>query len=231
MRHGIPFATTSLDFPSREDVVIWIIWNQISRRNLSPIQLSHFRGIHYRAERTIITNKDGKNQYSEVDRQSDDQPQTVRSTTQRLSELYRVSPKTIERDSSLSKGVEAIGNHSPDAKMKILSGETRISRTTLQSLSAMPPEDIAAIASMIDDGTYSRDSLNELMQPGGTGPGGVDAGGGNSSFVQSLEDIFSKTAEKISSELTKLSSQGDAAEIKSALRAYISMLEDIYGKF
>jgi len=49
--HNIPFNTTDMEFDSREDALIWIIENQISRRNLTPIQLSHFRGLHYLADK------------------------------------------------------------------------------------------------------------------------------------------------------------------------------------
>ena len=51
--HNIPFTTVNMEFDSREEVLIWIISNQISRRNLTPMQLSHFRGLHYHAEKKI----------------------------------------------------------------------------------------------------------------------------------------------------------------------------------
>jgi len=40
-KHDIPFTTISKDFSSREEVLIWIISNQVARRNLNPMQLSH----------------------------------------------------------------------------------------------------------------------------------------------------------------------------------------------
>jgi len=49
--HDIPFNTVELEFDSREEVLIWIILNQISRRNLTQMQLSYFRGLHYNADR------------------------------------------------------------------------------------------------------------------------------------------------------------------------------------
>jgi len=60
--HNIPFSTIDKEFDSREEVLIWIIQNQVSRRNLTPIQLSHFRGLHYQADKKI----QGKNnQYAQ----------------------------------------------------------------------------------------------------------------------------------------------------------------------
>ena len=38
--HEIPFNTIEKAFGAREEALIWIVSNQISRRNLLPIQLS-----------------------------------------------------------------------------------------------------------------------------------------------------------------------------------------------
>ena len=72
-----------------------------------------------------MINKSGKNQYSEVGRHNDDQPKTQR-TVARLSEKYRVSPKTIERDAKASKAIDAIGQASSEARRKLLSSEVLV---------------------------------------------------------------------------------------------------------
>jgi len=46
MRHGLDFKTVDMEFDSREDVMVWIISTQVSRRNLTPMQLSFYRGFH-----------------------------------------------------------------------------------------------------------------------------------------------------------------------------------------
>jgi hypothetical protein len=46
-KHEIPFETVEMEFASRDEAMIWIITTQVGRRNLSPIQLSYFRGLHY----------------------------------------------------------------------------------------------------------------------------------------------------------------------------------------
>jgi len=51
--HNIPFKTVDKEFESREEVLIRISRNQVSRRNLMPIQLSHYRGLHYNADKKI----------------------------------------------------------------------------------------------------------------------------------------------------------------------------------
>ena len=52
-KHNIEFDTVDMQFDSREEVLIWIITNQVARRNLSPLQLSYFRGLHYNAEKKL----------------------------------------------------------------------------------------------------------------------------------------------------------------------------------
>ncbi|MFA7122374.1 MAG: hypothetical protein WC277_12905, partial [Bacilli bacterium] len=39
-KHGISFEITELEFATRDDVIIWIIKNQLGRRNLAPFARS-----------------------------------------------------------------------------------------------------------------------------------------------------------------------------------------------
>ena len=114
-KHDLPFRTIDMEFDSRDDVIIWIISTQVARRNLSALQLSHFRGLHYNTKKNTIRNQDGLNQHTEVWAQNDHKP-PVRRTAEILAEQYNVSPKTIRRDSQLSDAIMAIGEVSPEAK-------------------------------------------------------------------------------------------------------------------
>jgi len=59
-KHGLPFNTINLEFESRDLAEIWVIENQIERRNLTPIQLSFYRGLHYHAEKRVVGNMSGR---------------------------------------------------------------------------------------------------------------------------------------------------------------------------
>ncbi|MDR2569502.1 MAG: hypothetical protein LBD23_04270, partial [Oscillospiraceae bacterium] len=50
-KHNLPFNTINMEFNSREDVKIWIIEHQVSQRNLNPMQLCYYRGLHYNLEK------------------------------------------------------------------------------------------------------------------------------------------------------------------------------------
>ena len=69
-KYDLPFKTMSLDFHSRDEVLLWIIHNQIARRNLTPMQMSFYRGLHYNTEKRIISNPEGINRRKEVDAQN-----------------------------------------------------------------------------------------------------------------------------------------------------------------
>ena len=78
--HSITFTTVDMEFDSREEVLIWIISNQVSRRNLTPIQLSHFRGLHYIAEKKI---QGSNNQFSQKSEKAQNVPFYSGSTANR----------------------------------------------------------------------------------------------------------------------------------------------------
>jgi len=219
--HGIPIETIDKEFASREDALIWIISNQVSRRNLTPLQLSYYRGLHYKADIRLLTNPDGKNQYSEVDDQNEHQPQK-QSTAQRLSERYRVSPITIRRDSKLSAAIDAIGDVSPEAKRKILHGEIAINKSKLETLLSKPQEDIDAVAAEIESGTYKRRQPAAPVAPETGNPSDP-----SHADKRQLDAIAKSMTSDFDVALQKLYS-GGMQGFKTTLRSYINSLEDLY---
>ena len=209
-KHDLTFNTVSMEFNSRDDVVIWIIRNQIARRNLTPYQLRYFRGLHFHAERRIFQNTDGINQYSEDFRQNGGNPQTL-ATSRKLAEKYNVSSRTIERDSRLADALIAIGEVSPEAKQSILLGETKITRKELDEILSGTESMAAEIAESIDNGTFS-ERKSDLV----------------SDNSKSLDSAFSRISGLIERELKGLAKAYTASEVKIALRSHIATLEDIY---
>jgi len=52
-KHGLTFNTADMEFPSRDEVIVWIIKNQFERRNLTPMEARRLRGIRYNTEKRI----------------------------------------------------------------------------------------------------------------------------------------------------------------------------------
>jgi len=200
-----------MGFSSRDDVVIWIIQNQIARRNLTLYQLRYFRGLHFHADRRKTKNSEGTNQYSEVNRQIDGKPPSPHSTAIKLAEKYNVSPSTIERDSRLADALLVIGEASPEAKQSILSGETRITRKEMDEILSGSEVFVTEIAESIYNGTFKEHKSDSMA--------------GN---VRSLDSAFSRISNLIQRELRGLTKSYTPSEVKEALRVHITELEDIF---
>ena len=220
IKHDIPFKTVNKEFASREDAVIFIIKNQISRRNLNPNHLSYFRGLHYRADKMIVKNAGGKNQFSEVRGQNDPKPKS-QSTATRLAGQYRVSPKTIRRDAKVSEAIDAIGEVSPDVKRDILSGKTSISRIQLQELSAGTEKDIEDTVAKLENGTH------EKRRPASTRANPND--NHDSDAKRPLEASIRRMTDDFYSEIGNLTDE-NGVDFQRVLRTYIDNLEAFYSE-
>ena len=178
--------------------------------------MSYYRGLHYRADKRLVKNKAGNNQYEqmyEVRGQNDPKPKTA----DLLSDEYNVSPKTIKRDAQLSEAIDAIGENSPEAKREILSGSAGITRQHLQNLAASGTADeIKGIAESIEQGTYER-------------PKKVKSSGGVfQSILDALNGVFEKISQAYGADIRSAANDGDAAQLRAALRDHIDKMENLY---
>jgi len=159
-KHDLPFNTVSMEFGSRDEVLIWIISTQVSRRNLSAMQLTFFRGLHYNTDKKLH----GGNRHTQ-EISSAHNEHLKGNTASKLSEQYRVSPVTIRRDGEIAEVISAIGKVSPEAKRDILSGEARISRKQLRDMDYGSSDEIATIASEIISGTFAEKKQPLCLAP------------------------------------------------------------------
>ena len=233
--HDVPFQTVEKAFDSREEALIWIITNQVSRRNLLPIQLSYCRGLHYHADRKLVKNESGKNQHTEpgeVYRHNDDKPKN-RSTVARLAEQYLVSPKTIERDSKVAEALNAIGLASPGAKSRILSGEVKLDKKALAGFLSGQKEDIEAVAMEIEGGTYKKKAPAAPAPANPVGYPPSKTGGLAGSFPEEIRQwkgVIIGITNVFCSELSSFTKIAEIEDFMIAMRSYIDSLEDLYGE-
>jgi len=221
MEHDIPFKTISKEFDSRERVLIWIILNQVSRRNLTPLQLSYYRGLHYMVDKALVKNASGKNQYSEVKSQNETKPQNL-STASRLAMQYNVSRNTVLRDSQVAEAIDILGEASPEAKRNVLSGAAGITRKQLKELLTGTEEEVSDIAAKIEDGSLERrkprvsdaDPNKDPAERFATDPSPLETA------VKRLTDTFL-------SELRAKSGSATAAQQRAALKSHIADLEEL----
>lgn len=217
--HSIPFNTVDKEFDFREEVLVWIISNQVSRRNLTPIQLSHFRGLHYKANKKIHgTSK----QFVRQSEKSEKEVFHSESVANRLALHYRVSRDTIISDYKLAEAINAIGEVSPEAKRKILTGEIEVSKNRLEALSSASKEEIKSVALKIEEGTYERrKSRTPILTEVGAGPDSILP------EIRKLNVVIRDFSGSINSMFRQLNN-GGSVELKAVLKSYISQLEDLY---
>lgn len=232
--NSIPFKTVEKHFDSREEVLLWIINNQFSRRNMTPIQLSHFRGVSYRATKQIVSNLAGRNQHRgdvmEVDVQNDHQPQDEpTSTAGRLSKKFKVSQMTIRRDAKIADAIDAIGEVSSEAKKMILQGEVAISKKELQEVAALPKGEVKKIAQAIVEGTWEGGVLADVKteeRPASSGSASVPAETTERPLLRELRML----TDGFYDQLQQYKIAADQTRLKAALQAYINDLQELHGQ-
>jgi hypothetical protein len=133
-KHGISFKTKSMVFNDLNEVKLWMVENQMGRRNLSADQMSYYRGLKY------LSLKKRKGGYQNVKSKG----QTDTSTSEFIADQFNVSESTVKRDAKFAEGLNIIGRTNPKLKMKILTGEVKVKKADVQILSsASNAEDIS----------------------------------------------------------------------------------------
>jgi hypothetical protein len=102
------------------------------------------------------------------------------------------------------------------------SGKARISRRYLQDLATGSEDDVAETVARIFTGTYQRNVRRMPTLSEGGIPGGYDF-----SEMRQMESDVKRITDALNSEFRSLSRNGDAEALRSAMRSYIEMLEDI----
>ena len=220
-RHNIPFNTVQKEFGSREEVLIWIITTQMSRRNLTLAQLRYYRGKHYEAEKKI---QGGSNRFTgEKQKGNSYLFEKKGNTAELLGKKYNVAGKTIRSDAKVAMAIDTIGETSPEAKRKILTSEANITKKALEELLNKPKQEIEAEAVKIENDAYENEKPIK--------PAPKDQGSAVSTIlpgIQSLSKAISKLSDDINSNLPQITQQGSGTELKTALRACIDRLGELY---
>lgn len=155
VKNDIPFSVKRMQFATIDDVKLWMMEHQMGRRNLTPDQISYFRGYKY------LTLKGAKGGYKQV-------AKTGRDTSQFLSAHFKVSRSTIKRDATYAEGINIIAAHLPELKNEILAGQTSIKKADIMmmplaqelgTLKIETPDDIKTIAKKIKDQTRKQKAI------------------------------------------------------------------------
>ncbi len=122
-KHQLPFQIEELSFKSEDQATQWMINHQLGRRNLTPDQMSYYRGLKY------LRLKQKRGGYDKVISEG-----LNKSTAEILAEEFKVGPATIRRDANYAAGVEIVGRSNASLRQDLLQGKTKIKKKDIQFL-------------------------------------------------------------------------------------------------
>lgn len=153
--HDLPFDVLEKDFDSVEDVIEWIIHNQLGRRNLTDEQRAVAIGYLYEHRKPArgkppkqqrkpekfsdLGNDD--NSEEESSEQTDKSPEPV--TAQLLGEVAGVTEKTVRNAAKFARAYEQFKQINPEAAAKVVSGEIKDALTRLPTMTEQAMEKAA----------------------------------------------------------------------------------------
>lgn len=128
-KHGLNFHYKIMSFASADEVKVWMVTNQLGRRNLSPEQQSYLRGLRYLQEKSQGQRNDltsGQNvKKSEV---------VGETTAAKLGAEFNVSERTIVRDADFARGIDRLEEEMPGQRQQILSGKSNLTKQDIQQV-------------------------------------------------------------------------------------------------
>jgi hypothetical protein len=143
---GLGYKTIEMDFPDKDHAMIWVIRNQLGRRNLSDIQFKLMVGKQYELEKKVSWGGDRKsdaiNENQLPQSEGDD---SLRETAERLAKEHNISRSTVERSADLYKSYKVIHEVDPEISKRLESGEIKASK-----------KDILVLGKVLNQGTVEQ---------------------------------------------------------------------------
>lgn len=150
-KYNIDYKIVLLAFDNIEKVKDYMIDFQLGRRNLTPEQMSFFRGLRYNRE------KGSKGKY--------DRDEGGFDISMQLAQEYKVSQRTIKNDGNFAKGIAKL---TPELQQQVLGGITTLNRTIIQDIGKrddIQEGSLKVIEEIIEPATVITSSyLDELNQ-------------------------------------------------------------------
>lgn len=113
--------------------MLWILKNQLGRRNLSDFQFKLLVGQEYELEHRIEGRPKKEEPIAEKLGQSD-QVKSPGETRDRLAQEHNISPKTVQRSHELYKTFQAVKEVAPEVARKLESEEIKTSDKAINAV-------------------------------------------------------------------------------------------------
>jgi hypothetical protein len=140
----IPFKINEKSFVSREEVHIWILDNQLGRRNLTAVQKTILIGKIYNKKKKSSLANLIQNKTEDAPRDQNDLSEEIyKKTAILIGEQYGVSQPTVKRSGKFAEGIDIIIAKKPEKKSELLSGKGPFTKKEVENLPNIPPEEQA----------------------------------------------------------------------------------------
>lgn len=141
-KHGIDFAIKEKFFESEDEAKLWIIKNQLGRRNLSDHDRRIMIGLIYKAEKKAPGGT-GSNQHTV--QLSEKSTAAQGGTARKIASEFDISRDTVLNSENYLDGFEKIKEIDPAEAKKIEQGKSKLTKTKIQNLRKAEPEEVKEV--------------------------------------------------------------------------------------
>ena len=128
---NLDFQTKSKHFKEEEDVIEWMILNQLGRRNITKEQKAYLIGKRYENEKQKLGGQISKGLEQNV---------PPISTAEKIGEEVGISHMQVKRNEEFAKGVDKLGE---ELKQQVLQGKSEVNKSDVQIIAKAEPTFVA----------------------------------------------------------------------------------------
>jgi len=115
-KHGLDFPYKTMEFENKEEVEIWMVNNQLGRRNISSVQRRYLLGQKYETEKRMH----GTNRFMMLLEQEENKGKTK----EKIAQEENISESTVMRAAKLYRAINLLSGQDKAVRNKLLTYET-----------------------------------------------------------------------------------------------------------
>jgi len=142
-QHGLDYAIVEMTFETEDDAVLWVLQNQLARRNLTDEQRTLIIGRYYNMLKLAPHRPSTEKEVNFTSFSGHN------ATSRYVASLHGVSEKTVRNAGEFAEVVDALAEIEPEAAARIVAGELPDAKTALPKVE---PELLPKVAERIARG-------------------------------------------------------------------------------
>jgi hypothetical protein len=161
-KNNIEFTTIAQEFPSRSAALMWIIDNQLARRNINDVTKTDLIGRRYNEEKKAV----GENQYTMNSVKWSGNSYHPK-TAGKIANQVNVSEKTVRNAAEFAKAIDKITVNTGISRQSLLIGKIKLTQKDIVELATKcSPEIQAKVIAKVTDNqeTDIRNAMRKVQQ-------------------------------------------------------------------